>query len=724
MKNISAIRILCLIILGLISHSAELRAQLVLNQSNTTGVYTDPVSITMVPGFGTNGAFHAYIASSGPGPGPVAPFGNQNYIVSTAYRTGVQAPVAAVTAQQATRTIVYYDGLGRAMQGVQWQGSPLKRDVVTHKVYDQYGAESRRFLPYAEVSEDNGQYKSAAASRQLSYYSTANAANAGVVRTPNPYADAVYEKSPLMREESSGFAGTAWQVSTNRTIKQDRGTNAANSVKRWQISGTNATGTAFYPAGSLRRTTVYDENNTDKSRPGSVEEYIDYEGRTVLKRVWESATKSLDTYYIYDLLGRLRYVVPPSVTATAFAEDDATFSAHIYGYRYDTKGRVVEKKIPGKTGWDYIVYNRLDEVVLTQDPVQRTRKEWSYTRYDGRGRIASSGLYINTNNNQQTRASIQSLVDAHTGPLWESRNRNAAYANVTFPTAAGVTLKELAVSYYDDHMFTGASTLAANVSVSVLTHGLPTGGITYNEDGTSGRLSTSYYDDYARVVQSVSENHLGGVDRITNTYNFPGELLTSTRQHRVSGSTAVTTVLTTNSYDHVGRLTETRKKVNSQAEVIQSRLAYNEIGQLTEKKLHSENGGTNFINTIVYTYNERGWMNKLSSPHFTQEMRYTDPVSGGTAQYNGNIAQLRWGHAATVSETSNYGYDKLNRLLSGVKTGTVMSEVLEYDDMGNITNLKRDGHATGINYTYTGNRLTSLNGALQGDDTYDLNRSE
>src|SRR5690606_19376142 len=50
-----------------------------------------------------------------------------------------------------------------------------------------------------------------------------------------------------------------------------------------------------------------------------------------------------------------------------------------------------------------------------------------------------------------------------------------------------------------------------------------------------------------------------------------------------------------------------------------------------------------------------------------------------------------------------------------------MREQLTYDDMGNINNLKRDGHATGINYNYTGNRLTSLSGALTGSYTYDAN---
>jgi hypothetical protein len=45
-----------------------------------------------------------------------------------------------------------------------------------------------------------------------------------------------------------------------------------------------------------------------------VETYTDNEGRTVLERRIHTDTKGtehLDTYYVYDDLNRLRYVLPP-----------------------------------------------------------------------------------------------------------------------------------------------------------------------------------------------------------------------------------------------------------------------------------------------------------------------------------------------------------------------------------------------------------------------------
>jgi len=56
------------------------------------------------------------------------------------------------------------------------------------------------------------------------------------------------------------------------------------------------------------------------------------------------------------------------------------------------------------------------------------------------------------------------------------------------------------------------------------------------------------------MIQTASENQLGGTDYVTNSYLFSGELKTSVREHRASASASAVKILTTNVYDHVGRL--------------------------------------------------------------------------------------------------------------------------------------------------------------------------
>src|SRR5690606_40728420 len=99
-----------------------------------------------------------------------------------------------------------------------------------------------------------------------------------------------------------------------------------------------------------------------------------------------------------------------------------------------------------------------------------------------------------------------------------------------------------------------------------------------------------------------------------------------------------------------GRRRATKRKVNGQPKIIQSRLRYNEIRQLREKKLHSENGGTSFIDSIRYTYNERGWKTAAASPRLTYRLDYErDSVRTllANAEYNGNISQQHFGHGAS-----------------------------------------------------------------------------
>ncbi|WP_333888853.1 DUF6443 domain-containing protein [Sphingobacterium siyangense] len=629
--------------------------------------------------------------------------------------------------------VQYFDGLGRASQAVQLMASPSYKDIVKHIEYDNFGRESIKYLPYAEQSGD-GSFREEAKITQAAFYNEGEGWDAAVKKTPNPYSVTVFENSLLNRVKEQGAPGATWQplatAGTGHTVKIDYGTNTAsgpNVVRLWTVTASGAVSTTSYIAGTLSRTSMRDENMVNTStRSGSVDEYKDFEDRVVLKRVWETESKALNTYYVYDDFGNLRYVIPPgfpAATTTLTESTSGDFHELIYAYKYDGRRRLIEKKIPGK-GWEYLVYNKDDLVVLTQDAVQRAVKKWSYTKYDVLGRVISSGIYTNTV--QTTRVEVQTLVDANT-PQWDNRLGTMSYTDVSFP-ASGTVKVELMANYYDDYTFKTSTMLAATTGIDSTSkvRGLLTGTRISKDDGTSPLLSVNYYDKYGRVIETVSDNHMAGVDRITNTYNFSGQLVTSKHQHRISGSTAVTTLLTTNIYDHVGRLVQTKKKVNSQTEVIQSKLAYNEIGQLKTKSLHSENDGSNFMTSIGYNYNERGWQVRATAPQFTSQLNYN--MNGTTvlsnAQYNGNIAQQLWGYATTTNNTFTYGYDVLNRLKSGVSVGTVMSESLSYDDMGNIRTLTRD-NGTAITYGYNNSnkssRLATLSGGLTGTFTYDLN---
>ncbi|MGJ1457865.1 MULTISPECIES: DUF6443 domain-containing protein [Sphingobacterium] len=663
------------------------------------------------------------------------PTAGQNYILTRTFRDTVKLAQLGNqrTIGQENQSIQYFDGLGRPSQTVQLMASPTYKDIVQYIEYDGFGRESTKYLPYGEKS-GNGSFRTGAKTTQSDFYKDGIGWDAAVVKTANPYSVTVFENSPLNRVLEQGAPGSVWQplavVGTGHTVKTDYGTNTATGldvVKLWTVTASGASGTTNYGAGKLYRTTVRDENTVNTAiRIGSVDEYKDVEGRVVLKRVWDSESKALDTYYVYDDFGDLRYVIPPAVMGTGFSEllTDATyvnFDNYIYAYRYDERRRLIEKKIPGK-GWEYLAYNKNDQVVLTQDAEQRVRKEWAYNRYDAFGRITSSGLYINTA--KVTRADVSGLVNATAGPLWETRVGDDYPAlATTFPLAGpGITITPLIVNYYDDYTFAEATTLpASGITKSTKIKSLQTGSKIYRTDGTQPLLTVLYYDDYGRVIQSASKNHLGGTDYVTNTYNFPGELLTSTRVH-TPATGATTTIVTTNEYDHVGRLVSTKEKIGSQTEVTLASNSYNEIGQLKSKAVGKAGTETSFVNSTTYTYNERGWLSKSTSPKFSQQLKYQD---GTNPQWNGNISQQLWGDDATLPNTFSYQYDKLNRLTSGSngQSGVAsIAEVITYDDlgMGNIKTLKRDA-LVATTYTYTGNKLMSLSGGLTGSYTYDAN---
>ncbi|ATP58016.1 sugar-binding protein [Pedobacter ginsengisoli] len=753
-NRISALWSLSVIILVQLFGISRLNAQHL-----TFGTYTGQSeitasgSITFTNGFTVPAGsdFRAYISSSA-NCVPLASLAsaNQNYVISnTVKRSGItltsQVDVVNLTVCELNQSIQYFDGLGRLLQTVTVKGSPSLKDIVQPISYDAFGREATKYLPYADPGTANGSYKTnalTAGAGVLAFYNPAGSSGTqqanGMVRTVYPYSQTVFEASPLNRVLEQGAPGLPWQpaatrTTTGRTVVSDYGSNVgsgAESVKLWVVTSNGAScGTNVYAAGKLYKSITKDENWTT-GKIGTVEEYKDFEGRVVLKRIWETESVSLSTYYVYDDLGNLRYVIPPAVTATTFTEADAVFSQYIYGYKYDGRQRLVEKKVPGK-GWEYMIYNKLDQVVFSQDAVQRGKanQDWTLTKYDAFGRVIITAIHnYGTTANTSYRVALQGLVDtlAVTKPeLWENKIATGIGYTLdrTYPVN-GPSGNILSIKYYDDYAAPGvpaAYNQSGNAAYSKKLKGLPTAS-KVNVLGTAEMLWTvNYYDEEARVIKTYKQHYQSGAanpanyDEISNTYNFAGELLNSIREHR-NGST-VTTIASTYEYDHMGRKKLVKERINADPEVVLSRLNYNEVGQLLKKELHSTDNGSTFLQNSTYAYNERGWQKTSTSTQFSTLLKYED---GTTPQYNGNISNQNWGAAASLPNVYTYSYDKLNRLLNGTSTGVVMSEVLTYDVMGNIKTMNRDAGGIGT-YNYTGNQLTSITGGTLATGSYAYN---
>src|SRR5690606_21861258 len=72
-----------------------------------------------------------------------------------------------------------------------------------------------------------------------------------------------------------------------------------------------------------------------------------------------------------------------------------------FQYRYDSRKRMIAKKVPG-ADWVYMVYDDRDRLVLTQDGNQRTKRdgscnsapEWTFTKYDALNRPVLTGILV------------------------------------------------------------------------------------------------------------------------------------------------------------------------------------------------------------------------------------------------------------------------------------------------------------------------------------------
>jgi RHS repeat-associated protein len=698
---------------------------------------------------------------------------NMNYVVSSVVLAdSITDPstVDALPVAKATQSIQYIDGLGRPVQTVVTQGSPAKKDIVQPNVYDVFGREPIKYLPYVPA-EDNGLYKTDPLGTSTytgsPHYSFYNASSDNIADDVNPYIVTLFEPSPANREIKQGAAGTTWQPNgsltsfTDNVVKKKYEFNtSADNVIKWKYKPDSATvnhyilsksGSSvpeYYATNLLTVTKTYDEHNNE------VVEFTDKTGHIVLKRLQYATGKYALTYYIHDDFGRLRVVLQPEGSKRLAAEyfnktvsqRETFLDKWAFRYKYDTRSRIIEKQVPG-SGKVLMVYDNRDRLVMSQDSVQTPLKQWLVTKYDTLNRPVIIGIY--THGSVVSQSAMTALISS--SKFCENYDStqvsNHGYTSNVFPTTG---YKILTVTYYDKYDFKRlmSDTTAYVYSVDGIgpvaiemakkANGMVTGSkvLVLNSSPAKFLWNVTYFDDRYRVVQTITQNNLSGQDRLTNQLDFAGRVKQSKVTH-VNSSTTYT-MLRKFTYDHTGRITEVKHNFNNQAsDVIVFRNEYNELGQLIRKKLHSRDGGSTFKQSTDYLYNIRGWLRTVNDPTspepsdlFSLELRYDSPSSnGGTAQYNGNISESIWRGAGPDKESYGYYYDSLNRLkearyfnLNNSSINTRFNEIIGgvnaggYDLNGNILKVTRNGRKDAttygamdnLTYTYTGNQLTRV----------------
>ncbi len=742
--------VLLLLFIALKSHG-----QLVLNQPNTSGNYTAPQSITLSPGFSTapGASFTATIKAVSV-PIQQAFSSDQNYIATYTPRVeGLVNPSdPGNTIDQVMTSIQYFDGLGRQLQNVQVKASPNLKDIVQSFVYDQFGRPSIQYQPYVAVNlTADGSYKTGNPDDLIkAFYNPSNPGAPAIATTAFPYAETQYEASPLNRVLQQGAPGSDWQLSQGHTIRSAYSTNSANEVRIWNVTANGADGSTYYQPGTLYKYITTDENGNNTI------EYKDLQQKTVLKQS-QSDNGYISTYYVYDDFDNLRYVIPPvpqGVTfPSGFTESDAVFRNFIYGFHYDGRNRLIEKKMPAK-GWEFSIYNKIDQVVMTQDSVQRSKstQEWTITKMDGLGRIILSAIYSHPGSTAGTsyRQYMQGQVDGQAAQ-WDNRDDSSLGYNITTFPATWTTA--LTINYYDNYSFPGGNPYPYSGGSNMI-HSLLTASRTKvlnSSTGTNDMLwMVNYYDDKGRIVKQFNQNYKGGTvnagnyDEISNTYDFTDNITKTERKNYSAGSLAVT-VTSEFEYDHVNRKTKVWETINNGTRTMLAQMNYNEVGQLIDKKLHSTDG-VNFVQSVDYRYNERGWLKSINNSSLTndngitnddtndiygQQITYNDHSEASKRLYNGNISAIAWQTKVPAGlglwqgpQSFTYSFDKLSRLILADYTTAGLTgkfnETYTYDDLGNILNLTRKNNVSGYlnNYTYNyttgGERSNKLSSVTDG----------
>ena len=701
----------------------------------------------------------------------------KNYVKETVYRTENKNVIALFSSDN-FENVIYLDGLGRPEQLIEKNASPVdQKNIVKHIEYANNLGQTKDYLPFTVEGKEttgaiggfthttyNADFVSDGLNNTLDYYNTEE-----YEFTANPFSEVKVKNNLRNDAEEIAAPGQDWAMANGHTTKLDEATNTANEVKLFKATATwnssakaysnTLSNSGYFAANALKKQIVKNENWTS-GKNNTVEVFKSIDGKVHLKRAYNDGTAH-DTYYVYNQLGQLSFVLTPEAAAKT-TQTAEVLNELCFQYNYDANGMLAEKKVPGKK-WEYMVYDKAGRLALSGpnlNPFGTGEEGWLFVKYDYLNRPVYKGFYAGHTVDGSNRAAIDNALRNQT--VFNEKRQAAAtidgisinYTNQVFPVS-GITL--LDVSYYDNYDFANAPTtlesvngVAANPNVKGLLTGAWTRNLTTATE-KKGDLTYLVYDNKYRPIRVNIANAQGGYTQVNSTYNFFGNpTQVETLHKKTTSATAVTSIekFTYNAREYLLKHTQT---VNGQTEEVLASYQYDELGKLIRKNVG--NTASKPLQKIDYKYNIRGWLKQINNPDDLDENDDNDlfglTINYNTAenlpasvkkQYNGNISSVVWKtRTDNIKRGYVYGYDHLDRVTeaTSLKNNALTSdfqELTDYDKNGNITTMYRTGGAIDgqvveiddvqYNYAPNSNKLLSVDDATNHSEGLDdVNKS-